>query len=294
MADIFSDLQATRLFAFIAAGGSTGAIAGPIITTSLVARIGPGGLLLIAAAGFLLVIAFIYSLVAEKAKFRSASSEAQKTTLDHALPGNPFRGFKLLFQSRFLTGQAAFMLLMTWVATIVYFLQTDYIAKAYTGIDSRTQAFADIDLLVNLASAAILILGSGRLVQRFGVTAGLVLSPVLMFVCFVVMAFSPTLFLVQTARGIQRVSQYAIARPSREILFTVVDQQSKYKAKNVIDTVVYRFGDVTAAWLQAGVRMAGFGLTGVVTLGILCSAAWGLIATAQGRRYESLRREQPA
>ncbi len=291
MADIFSDHQATRLFAFIAAGGSTGAIAGPIITTSLVTVIGPGGLLLIAAAGFLLVIAFIYSLVAEKAKFRKLSDEAQKTTLDHALPGNPFRGFKLLFASRFLTGQAMFMLLMTWVATIVYFLQTDYIAKAYTGVDSRTQAFADIDLLVNLASAAILIFGSGRLVQRFGVTAGLVLSPVLMFVCFVVMAFSPTLFLVQTARGIQRVSQYAIARPSREILFTVVDQQSKYKAKNVIDTVVYRFGDVTAAWLQAGVRMAGFGLAGVVTLGIFCSAGWGFIAAAQGRRYEALRNE---
>jgi AAA family ATP:ADP antiporter len=267
---------------------------GPVITTSLVNVVGVGGLLLIAAAGFLLVILLVYGLVREKEKFRVQNEEAQKTTLDHALPGNPFRGFGLLFKSNFLLGQAIFFLLMTWIATIVYFLQTDYIAKAYTGVESRTVAFADIDLVVNIASAAIAIFGSGRLVQRFGVTAGLVLSPLVMLACFVTMAFAPTLFLVQTSRGLQRISQYAIARPSREILFTVVDQQSKYKAKNVIDTVVYRFGDVTAAWMQAGVRMAGFGIAGVVTLGIVCSAAWGLVAVAQGRRYESLRGERGA
>jgi AAA family ATP:ADP antiporter len=95
--------------------------------------------------------------------------------------------------------------------------------------------------------------------------------------------------MVQTARALQRISQYAIARPSREVLFTVVDQQSKYKAKNVIDTVVYRFGDLTAAWMQAGLRAAGFALLGAMTLGIAVSALWGLVALKLGRRYEVLR-----
>ena len=117
---------------------------------------------------------------------------------------------------------------------------------------SRAIAFADLDLFVNTCSAAVLIFGLGRFLQRFGVTASLALSPILMFFACIALAFAPTFFVVQSARALQRISQYAIARPSREVLFTVLDQQSKYKAKNVIDTSVYRFGDLTAAWLQAG------------------------------------------
>ena len=131
----------------------------------------------------------------------------------------------------------------------------------------------------------------GRVLRRFGVTASLVLSPLLMIGACVGIILAPTFWMVQTARALQRISQYAIARPSREVLFTVVDQQRKYKAKNVIDTVVFRFGDITAAWMQAGLRAAGFGLLGAVTLGIGVSTAWSLVAVVLGRRYEALRRE---
>jgi AAA family ATP:ADP antiporter len=124
--------------------------------------------------------------------------------------------------------------------------------------------------------------------QRFGVTASLVLSPVIMVAACVALLASPTLFMVQTARALQRISQYAIARPSREVLFTVIDQQSKYKAKNVIDTVVYRFGDLTAAWMQGSLRAGGFGVAGAVTVGAGVSLAWGFVALALGRRYEQL------
>jgi ATP:ADP antiporter, AAA family len=290
MADLFSASQATRLFALIAAGGEIGAIAGPVITTLLVHVIGVDGLLLIAGVGFLVVIALVHMLMREKEKLQAAAPDTQKTTLDHSLPGNPFRGFILLLRSRYMLGQAAFMLLMTWIATIIYFLQTDLIAKAYTAVESRTVAFADIDLVVNICSAVILIFGLSRVLQRFGVTAGLVLSPLIMVAACFGIVIAPTLFMVQMARSAQRISQYAIARPAREILFTVVDQQSKYKAKNVIDTVVYRFGDVTSAWMQAVLRAAGFGILGVVTLGIAVSAAWGFVAVVIGQSYESLRR----
>jgi AAA family ATP:ADP antiporter len=293
MADLFSAGQATRLYAFIAAGGSLGAIMGSIITTSLVQIVGMDGLLLIAVAGFLLVIMLLHMLMREKQSLRARGYDAQNTTLDHNLPGNPFRGFALLLKSAYMMGQAAFMLLMTWIATILYFLQTDLISQAYSAVERRTIAFADVDLFVNICSAAILILGLGRVMRKFGVTASLVLSPVIMAAaCFGIMV-APTLTMVQAARALQRISQYAIARPSREVLFTVVDQQSKYKAKNVIDTVVYRFGDLTAAWMQAGLRMSGFGLVGTVALGVVVSAAWGVVAVALGRRYEVMSSARP-
>jgi len=109
----------------------------------------------------------------------------------------------------------------------------------------------------------------------------------MLFAC-IALAFAPTFFVVQSVRALQRISQYAIARPSREVLFTVLDQQSKYKAKNVIDTSVYRFGDLTAAWLQAGLRSLGMGFFAIIGLGVAVSTAWGLTALIVGRRYEAI------
>jgi AAA family ATP:ADP antiporter len=289
MVDIFTPDQATRLFALIAAGGSIGAIGGPLLTRLLVSRLQLSGMLLVAAGGFLIVIVLVYRLMREKQRLRVAHAPVQASTLDHQLRGNPFEGFVQLFTSRYMASQAAFMLLMTWVSTVAYFLQTDLVARAFEDLAGRAEALADIDLLVNVISALILVFGLGRLVHRFGVTAGLVLNPLLMAVAFVAVAISPTLPVIQALQVMRRVSQYAIARPSREICFTVVEQNSRYKAKNVIDTVVYRFGDLSSAWMQAGLRAAGFGLAGAVALGIGACIAWGGVAHSAGRRYEHLR-----
>jgi ATP:ADP antiporter, AAA family len=292
MVDLFTAAQATRLFALIAAGGSIGAIGGPLLTRLLVSRLRLSGMLLVAAAGFLIVIALVYRLMREKERLRASHAEVQATTLDHGLPGNPFEGFGKLFSSRYITSQAAFMLLMTWANTVGYFLQTDVIAHTFSAVEGRAQALADIDLVVNIASALILTFGLGRLVQRFGVTAGLLLNPLLLLLAFGAVAISPTLLVIQGLQVVRRVAQYSIARPSREICFTVVEQSSRYKAKNVIDTVVYRFGDVSSAWMQAGLRAAGFGLGGAVALGIGACVAWGGVARYAGRRYEQIRRRQ--
>jgi AAA family ATP:ADP antiporter len=292
MVDIFTAAQATRLFALIAAGGSIGAIAGPLLTRLLVGRLGLSGLLLVAAAGFLLVILLIYRLMREKRRLRDSHDEVQRTTLDHSLPGNPFEGFSGLFKSRYIMSQAAFILLMTWVNTVAYFLQTDVIAHAFAAVAGRAQAIADIDLVVNIAAALILTFGLARLVQRCGVTAGLVLNPIILLVAFLVVAISPSLIVIQGLQVVRRVAQYAIARPTREICFTVVEQGSRYKAKNVIDTVIYRFGDVSSAWMQAGLRAAGFGLGGALAVGVGACIVWGAVARYAGRRYEQIRQEQ--
>ncbi len=294
MVDLFSARQATRLFALIAAGGSLGAIAGPAVTRVAVGTTGLAGLLSIAAAGFLIVIALVHLLMREKDRLRSLGEEVQPSRLDHALAGNPFEGFLEVIRSPFSRNQAAFMLLMTWVNTVGYFLQTDVIAKAFATVADRAVAIADIALVVNICAAVILLFGLGRFVHRFGVTAGLVLNPLIMLVAFVALALSPTLLMIQALQVVRQVSQYAIARPSREICFTVVEQGSRYKSKNVIDTVVYRFGDLSAAWMLAGLRVAGLRIFGSAVAGFGLSALWGVVALLLGRRYEELRARQSA
>lgn len=294
MVDLFSSTQATRVFAFIAAGGSIGAIAGPLITRLCVDRVGMSGLLLIAAAGLGLVIVLIHLLMREKEQLRTNAHSAQHSTLNHQLGGNLLNGFRAMFKSGYLMNQAAFMLFMTWIATIAYFLQTDLVTKTFSALTERTQAIADIDLVVNICSALVLILGSSRIVQRFGVTSSLVLNPIFMVIAFIGVALSPSLLMMQAMQIVRRVSQYAIARPSREMCFTVVSQDQRYKAKNVIDTVVYRFGDVTAAWMQAGLKSLGIGFSVTIALGLLASSAWGVVALRLGRQYEKARSLQAA
>lgn len=298
MADMFSRAQAKRLFGFIAAGGSLGAVVGPVITTVLVTMVGTGTMLLVSAAGFGAAIFIIRLLVKEKERLRVADEgdvDVQTTSLDHKLGRNPnpFAGFGLLLRSPYLLLIAAFILLLTWISTIVYFQQAEFISKAFESREARTQAFAVVDLVVNFCAIAVQLFGTGRIVSRFGVTTGLVLNPIIMIIAFIAVAVSPVLMVLLGVQIVRRVSEYAIARPSREMLFTVVDQESKYKAKSVIDTVVYRFGDLSAAWAQSGLAAVGIGVVGVAAFGAAVSAIWGGVALALGRKFEREKAGQP-
>ena len=289
MSDLFAPSQATRLFAFIAAGGTLGAIAGPLGVRFAVRAIGLGGLLLVAAAGFLAVIALVHLLMREKERLRRDGGDWQPTTLDHDLAGGALDGFRELLRSPYSQRQAAFFFLMTWVNTVAYFMQTDVIAQVFSAVAARAVAIADISLAVNVLAAVILLLGLGRYVHRFGVTAGLVLNPIIMVLAFVVVAISPTLLMIQALQVVRQASQYAIARPSREICFTVGPQADRYKTKNVIDTVIYRFGDLSGAWMETGLRAMGLRVIGSAAAGIGISLIWGMAALLLGKRYEVLR-----
>jgi AAA family ATP:ADP antiporter len=287
--DVFTPDQAARLLPAITAGGSLGAIAGPLVESLVVKQIQVQGTLLIAAAGFFLVIVLVHGVIREKRYLQAAHLESQPSTLDRALSGTMWDGFRALFTSSFQINQALFMLLMTWISTIGYFIQTAMISKAFTELALRTQALANIDLIVNVASASVAIFGLGRFIKRFGVIGSLVLNPVLMALSFVVLALSPTLLILQATQALRRVTQYAIARPSREILFTVVEQESRYKTKNVIDVVFYRLGDLSSAWVLAGMRVMGLGMTSALILGVFTSGIWGVNAWTLGGQYERRR-----
>ncbi len=291
MVDLFTATQATRLLPAIAAGGSIGAIGGSLVATLFVKGVGVGGLLLLAVAGFGLVIAIVHWLIGEKYRLQATHAETQASTLNHRLSGTMLDGFRALFSSSYQRNQAIFMLLMTWVATVGYFIQTDLISSAFAGLAARTQVLGNIDLMVNIFSATVSLFGLSRFIKRYGVTGGLVLTPILMAASFVLMALSPTLLMMQAMQVTRRVTQYAIARPSREICFTVVEQESRYKAKNVIDVVVYRLGDVTSAWVQAGIRLLGFGTGGGLGVGLIATGFWAVSAWTLGRQYER-RQEQ--
>ena len=287
MADIYSRAQAKRLFGFIAAGGTVGTICAPAFTVLFVNSVGTNTLLLISAAGFAITAFLVRTVEAEKRRLLALGQEAQPTTLDHKLGGNPFDGFTLLFKSSYLLMIALFILLMTTISTVIYFQLQDLITHEFATRAARTRAFATIDLATNSIAVLIQLFGTGRFIQRFGVTAGLLLNPIIMVIAFLAVAFSPVLMVLGTIQVVRRFSEYAIAKPSRDMLFTVVDQQAKYKAKNVIDTVVYRFGDLTSAWLSAAVLP--FGVAGLAVAGLVVSAIWFPIAYVLGRRYESAR-----
>ena len=290
MADIFSSTQAKRLFGFVAAGGTVGGIVGPALATILAKRIGNNELMLISAGGFLATAALVKLLAREKQRLRAAGA-GQTTSLDHRLSGNPLDGFRLLLRSRYLLLLALFLLLMTWISTIVYIQLGELITKAFSSREARTQAYAMIDLSVNSIAVLIQLFGTGRIIARFGVKFGLLLNPVIMVLAFVAIAFSPVLLILGGLQIVRRVAEYAVAKPTREMLFTVVDQESRYKAKNVIDTVVYRFGDLSSAWLSS--LVLPFGVTGLAIFGALVSLLWFPVAYLLARRYESVRSTEP-
>ncbi len=288
MADTFSRTQAKRLFGFVAAGVTVGGIIGPTIATLLARVVGNYNLMLISAIGFVLTAAVVRLLVQEKQRMLAAGVESQQTSLAHRLgSANPFAGFSLLLRSRYLLLLSLFLLLMSWISTVVYLELSDLIQHAFRNPAVRTQAYALIDLTVNSIAVFLQLFGTGRIIARFGVTSGLMLNPVIMVIAFLAVAFSPVLLVLGAIQVVRRAAEYAVAKPSREMLFTVVDQESKYKAKNVIDTVVYRFGDVSAAWIGDAVLPHGLGALAV--LGAVISVIWFPVAWVLGRRYETAR-----
>jgi AAA family ATP:ADP antiporter len=176
---------------------------------------------------------------------------------------------------------------MTWISTIVYIQLGDLITRTFASREARTQAYATIDLVVNSAAVLIQLFGTGRIISRFGVTTGLLVNPIIMVIAFVAVLLSPVLMVLGGIQILRRVAEYAVAKPTREMLFTVVDQESRYKAKNVIDTVVYRFGDVSSAWISS--LILPFGVGGLAIFGVIVSAVWFPIAFVLGKRYENVR-----
>jgi ATP:ADP antiporter, AAA family len=284
MVDLYSNAQARRLFGFIAAGGSVGAVVGPALTALLAKPLGTFNLLLISALFLTGAIVCIYRLLALSAPGVKRDWLRGVPTRERPLGGGIWAGVGMVARSPYLLGIGLFIWLYTTTSTFLYFEQAHIVRAAYDDSASRTALFAGIDLVVNGLTILLQLLLTARLIRLAGIAGTLVLIPLLSAVGFAVLGLWPTLAALVVFQIVRRAGEYALTRPAREVLYTVLTPEAKYKAKNVIDTVVYRGGDAVSAWGFAGLQALGVGLAGIAWLGIPLSFGWAATAWWLGRR----------
>ena len=283
MADIYSKQQATRLFGFIAAGSSLGAIFGPTISLLLATKIGSYNLILISAS--LLFIPVLIASVLEKIKTSDLGTQGPNQGYDKPLGANILSGFKEFALNRLLLGIGIFIVLYTGISTFVYF-ELKNILVDYDQ-DLRTQIWAGMDLAVNVLAVIIAMFGTSRLATRFGLTVTLPLVPVIIIAGLFIVALSPILWVVVGLQIVRRAGEYSITKPAREMLFTIVDRESRFKAKSVIDVVVYRAGDIFWAWAFTGLtQVLGMSLSAIALIGAGIASIWSFLAVYLGRYFD--------
>ncbi|MFW6086475.1 MAG: NTP/NDP exchange transporter [Myxococcota bacterium] len=280
MADLFDDEQAGRLFGAIAAGGSLGAVAGPAITGVLAQRMEPSALLPLAAGLLALTLPCMGML--ERWSRRRQGTARQETGTEGPLGGTVLEGVRAVMGSRYLLGICGFIWLYTTLSTFLYFIQAEIVERTFADSGDRTSAFAAMDFAANALTVAIQLLVTARLVRRLGLGRALALVPVLVTAGFVALAAVPGFLVLATFQVVRRTGNYAVARPGREMLFTVLPRMQKYKSKNFIDTVVYRGGDAIAGWIYAGLAALGLGVTGISLAAVPLAAAWGVVGYRLG------------
>jgi AAA family ATP:ADP antiporter len=284
MADLFNKTQSLRLFGFIGAGASAGGLAGPAIPAFFAGSIGTDNLILIATVLLLLtipIIGFLQRL--KKVDLHNDSLQVGSDNLEY-IGGNPLSGFSEFLKSPFLLGIGLFILLYTSIGSFVYFELKNLLADYDR--ETRSQIWASMDLAVNSLTLVIALFITGRMASRFGLAFTLASVPVLISGGMLVIAAAPTVAMVVGLQIIRRAGNYAITRPGREMLFTAVDRETRFKAKPVIDIVVYRGGDMLNAWAFTGLTQGlGLGLAAVAGVGALIAALWAVVGIYLGRVF---------
>lgn len=285
MSDIFSKAQAKRLFDTIAAGASAGAIVGPAIPTLLAPNVGADTLIFFAA--ILLIIPIFLIAHLNKLKHAELHNDYVRADLSEAkIGGKTFAGFKLFVTNPFLLGIAAFIFLYTMIDSFVYFEQKNLLA-VYDR-ETRTQILGGIDWITNALTFALAFFATRKLVHKAGMGLTLAFLPLLMVLALIVLAAAPAVLVLVLLQIFRRSGNYSIVRPAREMLFTEVDRESRYKAKPVIDIVVYRGGNMVSSWLFAGLTTAlGLGVTSMALIGAVIAAIWCGCGLYLGKYFEA-------
>ncbi len=292
MTDLFTTEQGKRLFGFIAVGGSLGGMLGPIITTSLVHYVSTGILLLI-CAGMLEIAAqsvqfFPAEFRPDKAKPGDEAAAAEKP-----IGGKFWDGVTHICKSPYLFGLFLFILLYTLTSTWTYFQQAELTRSGFVDKAARTAFFAKLDLSVNTLTLFLQIFLTGRLMKYLGVTVTLLFMPLLSLLGFAAMGIAPVIAVLAVFQVARRASTFAFMRPAREVLFTVLRREDKYKAKSFIDTFGYRCGDQIGAWSYGGLQALGLGLSAISFVAVPVVACWCALGVWLGRKQVALARGQP-
>ena len=272
MADLWRRDQGERLFGFIAAGGTAGALVGPALTGWLAPRIGPTYLVLVSAAALELATLCVRRLGA--AGLAAAGAGARGQDAGAAIGGGVFAGFSLALSSARLLGICGYVLLLAITGTFFYFELMTIVEAEFADLAARTEVFAYLDLAVNVVALIVQVAVFGRVMPRIGLGWALAVLPLASLAAFVALGAAPVFAVIVGATIVRRAADFAVSKPARELLFTLVGREAKYKAKSFIDTVVYRGGDVLSAWVFRGFQALGLGLSGLALLAAPLAALW--------------------
>jgi AAA family ATP:ADP antiporter len=287
MVDVFDSEQGKRLFGFIAAGATLGGIAGSSLTASLAKDI-PATYLLLGSA-VLLEVAVLsvrrLSHLSDALHRRPAMQSGEAL-----IGGNVLSGLTHAFKSPYLVNVSVYILLFAITSTFLYFQQAEIARNAFVDRGARTAFFASIDLWVNVLTLGAQLFLTGRVLRIIGIGFTLALLPALSVLGFSALAMTPTIAALVVYQVLRRAGNFAFARPTREVLFTVVPREDKYKAKSFIDTVIYRAGDQVGAWTYAALGFLGLAMTGISVVAVPLSIAWLVNSLWLGRRQEKLTR----
>lgn len=286
--EMFSSEQARRLFGFIAAGGTAGALAGPIITRLAVDAVGNGGILYIGTVGFLLAIVCQRILIGIWSKPEQTAAAPRS---DRGLGGNPFAGIMIVVRSPYLWGIAAFVVLLSAANTFLYFEQLRIVEEVFPDRTRRTEVFANIDIAVQSLTVITQFFLTGRIAQAFGVRALLTIVPIVMVIGFTVLSFAATFPILAAVFILRRWGEYALVRPGREMLFSKLDTESKYKAKNFIDVPVYRAADYVGAQAKTALDAMGSGPSGAMVVAASLACLWAVNGWFLGRKHDEMPRK---
>jgi len=280
MADIFTSEQGKRLFGFIGAGGTAGALLGPSITIALSVPLGPQNLLIVAVVLLEIAVYCVYRLE------RTVAPARLDTRSEDRIGGSAFAALTEVLRSPYLLGVAAWVSLLSFGATILYFAQANLVSSAVQGAGAQTRVFASVDLAVSVLTLVTQVIATGPLLKRFGTAFAAGALPAVYVVGFAVLALVPTLTVVLVFQVAQRWANFAIANPARQLFYTVVDREEKYKAKNLIDVVVYRGSDALYGWVFDSMQALGLKLAAIAACALPVTFAWLALSAALGMTQE--------
>ena len=293
MADLYESEQSKRLFGFVAAGGQAGALlGGSVLTITLAKVLGPANLLIL--AGVMLEVAVFCTARLEKAVAVLAPKEPRREMVHNpakeqqqVVGGGWLEGFIAIVKSPYLAGNAIWMVLLSFTGTVIYLEQANLVAASGADAASQVRIFATVDLVAGIITLFVQWLITGRMMTKLGTAVSLAFQPVVFLLGFALLAVSPGLLMVLGFQSLQRAAGFAISNPARQVLFTVVSRDDKYKAKNVIDAVVFRGSDAASSQVFTGIKSIG----AVAGIGLALSVIWVALSWGLGKTEERKARE---
>lgn len=292
--EMFTSEQTKRLFGFIAAGGTLGALVGPLLARLLVDSIGNSGVLYLGTIGFLGAIVCQRVLIGiwNREHASDPTGSGRRNPDDHGLGGNPFAGISIVLKSPYLLGIAAFVVLLSAINTFIYFEQLRIVSETFADTTRRTEVFATIDFVVQSLTIFSQVFLTGRIASRLGVRTLLTFVPVIMVFGFLLLSMFNVFGMIAALLVMRRWGEYAFIRPGREMLWSSLDTESKYKAKNFVDVPVYRAADYVGAQAKSALEALGTSPAGAAVIGAGIAVGWAINGWWLGRRHDTSTHQQ--